>query len=571
MSNIDQEQLGEWLSAYLDGELNPEQKELVEGRLREDESVRRLLDELRRTVDLVSSLPRHCAPGSIAEDVQLHVERSELLDEPEEPSVRSGGGRRPVLAVLSMAAALGLFAVGLRIIVTNRATEPQIGESILALGPDEGKSRDFAESAEEEAASRPKRGRGSERGLRREARPTKAVAMRDTAAESALTSDQPAPPADRSEKEMSLVATADFSRKIRAGLGTESVSTHAFANETVRLRVVARDEADREAITDKIVAYLAERRAADLAVAMTEGSDRTALASSFYYRGDPGINYVEPSEQQVLVRASRRELEGMMDELERYLPATDSVALVAGPLSIHGLGRARTALYGLGEPKPAVTVGRGLYFGSDKAEAVEGERGEKDLTSPDTTPPRVDELFDGLFKTIGLDREMLAGPPTPKPDAATAGPSTSKAPALAKEKKTEAYDRLGTPATVGAQDASARAGGRGGRKDEAPALEGPPSLVERRLKALEDLRRGAKRARPSERSDEESESPALEAAAAGTPGQAGSLRPDEPYVTLVVQVMVGKPEPPKPAKAARVAKPKAKPQNKKSRKSRAAE
>jgi len=415
MSNIDQEQLGEWLSAYLDGELNPEQRELVERRLREDESARRLLDELRRTVNLVSSLPRHCAPGSIAEDVQLHVERSELLGEPEEPSVRSGGRRRPVLTVLSMAAALGLFAVGLRIIVTNRATEPQIGEST--------------------------------------------VAMRDTAAESALTSDQPAPPADRSEKEeMSLVATADFSRKIRAGLGTESVSTHAFANETVRLRVVARDEADREAITDKIVAYLAERRAADLAVAMTDKSDRTALAGSFYYRGDPGINYVEPSEQQVLVRASRRELEGMMDELERYLPATDGVVLVAGPLSIHGLRRARTALYGLEEPAPAVTMGRGPYSLGDKAEAVDGERGEKDLTSPDTTPPRIDELFDGLLKTIGLDREMLAGPPTPKPDAAPAGPSTSKAPTVTKAKKAEAYDRLVTPATVGAQDASAAPG-----------------------------------------------------------------------------------------------------------------
>ncbi len=531
MSNIDQEQLGEWLSAYLDGELNPEQRELVEGRLREDESVRRLLDELRRTVNLVSSLPRHCAPGSIAEDVQLHVERSELLGEPEEPSVRSGGRRRPVLAVLSMAAALGLFAVGLRIIVTNRATEPQIGEST--------------------------------------------VAMRDTDAESALTSDQPAPPAGRSEKEMSLVATADFSRKIRAGLGTESVSTHAFANETVRLRVVARDEADREAITDKIVAYLAERRAADLAVAMTEGSDRTALAGSFYYRGDPGINYVEPSEQQVLVRASRRELEGMMDELERYLPATDSVALVAGPLSIHGLGRARTALYGLGEPAPAVTMGRGPYSLGDKAEAVDGERGEKDLTSPDTTPARVDNLFDDLLETIGLDREMLAGPPTPKPDAAPAGPSTSKAPTVTKAKKAEAYDRLVTPATVGARDASARAGGRGGRKDEAPALEGPPSLVERRLKALEDLRRGAKPAEPSEGPGKGGPTAAPATLAAVSLGsETVATEPDEPYVTLVVQVMVARPEPSEPAKAARPAKSKTKPKPQdemKARKSRAAE
>ncbi|UCC29753.1 MAG: hypothetical protein JSU86_16300 [Phycisphaerales bacterium] len=567
MSNIDQEQLGEWLSAYLDGELNPEQKELVDRLLREDESARRLLDDLRRTVDLVSSLPRHSAPGSLAQDVQLHVERSELLGEPEETPVRSGGRRAPFVAVLSMAAALGLFAVGLRIIVTDGALEPELGESIVALAPDQDRDRLLADLAEEEVASRPKKGRGHAKGPRREARPTREAAMREAVADSSLTSDQPM---DRGEV-ANLVATADFSRKIRAGLGTESISTHAFANETVRLRVVARDEADRDAITDKVVAYLAGRRAADLAVAMTDESDRTVPSSSYYYRGAPGINYVEPREQQVLVRASRRELEGMMDELERHASATESVALVAGPLSIHGLGRARTALYGLGEPEPAVTDRRGLYFGSDKAEAEEGEPGETSATPPDITPARVDDLFDDLLETVGLEPEKLTGLPAPKPDVAPADPSTSEPVVLAKAKKAEADNRLVTPVPTGARDASTRAGGRRGRGDEALTLEEPPSLVERRLKELKMSRRGAKPVEPSEGPGMEGTTAAPEMPAAVSPGETLGTQPDEPYVTLIVQVMVAEPEPRRPARAGRPAKSEAKAQDKKSRKSRAAE
>ena len=63
MSDIDREQLGEWLSAYLDGELSEEQTTVVERLLREDASARQSLDALRRASELVPSLPRHAAPG----------------------------------------------------------------------------------------------------------------------------------------------------------------------------------------------------------------------------------------------------------------------------------------------------------------------------------------------------------------------------------------------------------------------------------------------------------------------------------------------------------------------------
>ena len=105
MSRMDQEQLGELLSAYLDGELDVREAEAVERILKEDASARHLMENLRQTVSVVSSLPRHSAPSGIAEDLQLTVERSELLGGPRESATTKG--RRPPLAALgSLAAAV---------------------------------------------------------------------------------------------------------------------------------------------------------------------------------------------------------------------------------------------------------------------------------------------------------------------------------------------------------------------------------------------------------------------------------------------------------------------------------
>lgn len=48
----------EWLSAYLDGELSDEQRELVEQRISDDPGVANTLENLRKVRSLVSSLPR---------------------------------------------------------------------------------------------------------------------------------------------------------------------------------------------------------------------------------------------------------------------------------------------------------------------------------------------------------------------------------------------------------------------------------------------------------------------------------------------------------------------------------
>ncbi len=69
----------EQLTAYLDGELSPEQHDEVDRLLAEDEAARTLLDELRRTARLVGSLPRGRAPADLAEQVTARMEREALL------------------------------------------------------------------------------------------------------------------------------------------------------------------------------------------------------------------------------------------------------------------------------------------------------------------------------------------------------------------------------------------------------------------------------------------------------------------------------------------------------------
>ena len=54
MSETNPERLGELLSSYLDGELDAEQTDHVERILSGDADARTLLQDLRRTVDLVT-------------------------------------------------------------------------------------------------------------------------------------------------------------------------------------------------------------------------------------------------------------------------------------------------------------------------------------------------------------------------------------------------------------------------------------------------------------------------------------------------------------------------------------
>ena len=65
---MDRDQLGEWLSAYLDGELDEQDTSRVESVLEADSGAREMLEELREMSAAVGALPRQNAPDSLEDD-----------------------------------------------------------------------------------------------------------------------------------------------------------------------------------------------------------------------------------------------------------------------------------------------------------------------------------------------------------------------------------------------------------------------------------------------------------------------------------------------------------------------
>jgi cell fate (sporulation/competence/biofilm development) regulator YlbF (YheA/YmcA/DUF963 family) len=73
------EDLAQLLSAYLDGQLAPDETDQVERRLTEDPEAQELLDQLRQVSRMVHSLPHDSAPADLADEVMEQMERDALL------------------------------------------------------------------------------------------------------------------------------------------------------------------------------------------------------------------------------------------------------------------------------------------------------------------------------------------------------------------------------------------------------------------------------------------------------------------------------------------------------------
>lgn len=130
MMNQRPEQL-EQLSAYLDGELTDAERVSVERLLAADPAARALLDELRRTAELVAGLPRAEAPLDFAENTVARLERADLLGEAATPV---GATRRPWLARgLALAASLALVVTAGWLVRSQLQTEAHKPVAELAM------------------------------------------------------------------------------------------------------------------------------------------------------------------------------------------------------------------------------------------------------------------------------------------------------------------------------------------------------------------------------------------------------------------------------------------------------
>ncbi len=113
----EQEDIGEQLSAYLDGELSDEQARRVEQAIKDDPSLARKLADFKAARELVRSLPPHKAPEDFAATVMDKAERLRLV------APLPGAKARWSMNWASLAtAALVLIAVGIGVVVTVSLT-----------------------------------------------------------------------------------------------------------------------------------------------------------------------------------------------------------------------------------------------------------------------------------------------------------------------------------------------------------------------------------------------------------------------------------------------------------------
>lgn len=562
MADIDPEQLAELLSAYLDGETDARETDTVERVLRDDTAARQLLEELRRTSDLVSTLPRHTAPPSVAEDLRARAERTELLGDFEEVQARSTGGRSLLAGLFSLAAVLTLIVVGVSW-YTGRATAPGPDDNLVATAakdhdagelpePVRREERAVKKSSKGPSATRRDRGsrdttatpreKGPERkkqGPTRLKKPSAGIPAKGERVE-----PPPSTPAIAIPQmtEAVFLAKAGVEQKLASGMDVTAVREHPFANEPVRLQIVLNNTAQREAASLLLANSLTRQHLVDLSTREDKTTMTEDEPQAFFYRGKQGVNFNETDQRQFLVRVPAKDLSGFFDGIARIPGAGERVALVSGPAVVRGLRNARQALLPtpesarLGQP---VEVGAGSR-GKGPADVRNGGEAEE-----------LGIYRGGLYNEI---RRIVNGAPT-KEETVTADANRHRVHRPEPMAPEAEVDLGGQAAAEPVEVATETAPGGGVARargevvasrevvDESTIAE-PPSLVNRRLKALDKSRRAGGSRAKSERPREVGPTFA-EASRPSEPRAPASWiheQPAEGYVTLVVQLMAPMPE-----------------------------
>ena len=308
MTALEREKLGEWLSAYVDGELNSEQNTLIERLIEEDDEVRRRLEEMRSVSRMVFDLPRHAAPPSIMQDIRRQTERDALLGDAEEDRASVPGQSRFGMRLLATAAMVAVVATGALLVyrvLPGRSLAPDT--ALVSNTPKSGD--DLSDLMEKDS-------------------------LEDFRSKDVATSGA-APGRWLAEARFGKRADlATLEQKISRLAATEELVNHPFTNEANTLTLTFATDRDR----DKSFSALTEQlRAASVNELVSDGPSSDARRGGVFIEGRVGVNFVGRQDQQVLVHLRKNQVESLVREIDSA--ADVDIRMQVGPLGVRGRGQ----------------------------------------------------------------------------------------------------------------------------------------------------------------------------------------------------------------------------------------
>ena len=451
MSDLDRNQLGELLSAYVDGESDAEEVAFIERILETDADARRLLADMRGTVEAVCGLPRHSAPECLADDIAAQLERSALIGESNEVvPVSAGGSRSPWSTFLSMAAAMVVIATGVLWYTYNpngdtpeiqmvRSSDPTAEKAESALARQS--KKDDSARGEDRDKGALTRGRGGK--MVRKATPPKANRTKESLGRGVTDKVGVSAPVTTREKveppklavaaapridESAWLASATVDQIVSVNGRVSHLMSHRFANEAVRLTIPVRDGPEGESLARRLVSTLRSASAKNAAALAPDAPLSTLVKRGFFLKGRPGANYNKSQAgQQVLVYLSERERDALFDEVERWPGVEERAVLSSGPIKVRGFARSRLALAGMDrDSEKAQLAGTHGLQGDDHREAKGENKPEAHAQADQRVPSSLGlGMLAELAEVLTRSPEW-SGPPA-SPAEAEAAPSETGA------------------------------------------------------------------------------------------------------------------------------------------------
>lgn len=375
MTHVDPNNLDELLSAYLDDELPESERADLERRIAADPEVRARLNSLRRTVELVASLPRRGAPADLLGDLTARAEREQLLGEAESPTGRVRTRPRSVVSLLATAALVTITIGGALWVVfqvgDQTATTGE-GRQVAMVDQDKSQPPEAARSRGEELESE-KPGHGAI-----PKRKSAAIEKSDAATEAkpavdelaAVKDRQPSPsyetpqsPGGRgfSKGEMEgepasglhVVAApvgsdrrAALRQNVYAGLPPEGAGARLPDGNVLVLDVSFADASDVRAASDRVKALLVAMNVSpEVVISRADQEVGAATPPPAGPQGARGFrNEARSVEHGVFVHVPPESLPRLLDTVAGTDSRARNVVLSAGPLRARGVGRAKELL-----------------------------------------------------------------------------------------------------------------------------------------------------------------------------------------------------------------------------------